>query len=169
LTFRNPHERSVRNSAIDIVMKTWGTPKMLNTERFRRKCSAVAVFVAVSLVSAAPGDACAEDAVEPSPEKGQALAQKLCSGCHLIEEMASSATPAGIPTFRAIANRPGQTGQHITSVLIQPHTPMPDIHLSREEILNIVSYLETLRTDKSMQPLLPPTKYGPKPKYPEPS
>ena len=142
---------------------------MLRTKRVRYKCCAVAIFIALSLISAAPRNACAEDPVEPSPEKGEALAQRLCSGCHLIEDKASSAMPVGIPTFRAIANRPGQTGQHIMGVLMQPHPPMPDIHLSREEIQNIVSYLETLRTDKSIPPLLPPTKYGPKPKYPEPS
>ena len=142
---------------------------MLSTQRFRYNCGPLAVFVALAVISAAPRDACAEDPVEPSPEKGHALAQRLCSGCHLIEDKASSAMPVGIPTFRAIANRPGQTGQHIMNVLVLPHAPMPDIHLSNEEILNVVSYLETLRTDKSIPPLLPPTKYGPKPKYPEPS
>lgn len=120
-----------------------------------------------ALMWAAPDGICAEEQPEPSAEKGHALAEKLCSGCHVIEPDASATVPAGVPPFRTIANRPGQTAERIMNVLIQPHVPMPDMHLSREEMLDIVAYLETLRTDSSLPPLLP--KHAPKPKYPEPS
>jgi cytochrome c len=79
------------------------------------------------------------------------------------------AMPAGIPSFRGIANKTGQTGKHIEDVLIKPHQPMPDMQLSRDEIQNIISYLETLRTDKSAPPLLPPEEQDTKPLYPEPT
>lgn len=72
------------------------------------------------------------------------------------------------PPLRAIANLPGQTATRIMNVLIKPHVPMPDMQLSRQEMLDIVAYLDTLRTDKSAPSLLPP-KQGGKPKYPEPS
>jgi mono/diheme cytochrome c family protein len=115
------------------------------------------------------GTACAEppEVVEPSADKGQTLAERLCSGCHVVET-ASKTVPAGIPPLRAIANLPGQTATRIMNVLIQPHAPMPDMQLSRQEILDITAYLDTLRTDKSAPTLLPP-KQGGKPKYPEPS
>jgi mono/diheme cytochrome c family protein len=131
----------------------------------------LAVTVAALAISAAARLAGAQHATEASPEKGYDLAQKFCQGCHLIESGAgtNSTTSVGVPTFRFIANRPGQTGEHITNVLIQPHAAMPDIRLTREEILNLLSYLETLRTDPQIAPLLTPAKPGLKPAYPSPS
>jgi mono/diheme cytochrome c family protein len=123
--------------------------------------------VAIALL-AAPAVSAEEKKAAPSAEKGHALAQRLCQGCHLIEEKAGATVPEGVPTFRGIANRPGQTAQRITNVLIQPHAPMPDIRLTSAEILDIIAYLDTLRTNKAGPPLLPPPG-SPKPKYPEPS
>ena len=141
---------------------------MLRTNRFRFNWGAAATFGAVYLMSAVSIEARAQDEAGPSPEKGYELAERLCKNCHLIEENAAAVTPIGVPTFRGIANRPGQSGQHITNVLIQPHRPMPDIHLTSEEIENILSYLETLRADKSLPPLLSP-KQSPRLKYHAPS
>jgi mono/diheme cytochrome c family protein len=121
---------------------------------------------AAAIVMVSATAAMAEEKPAPSPEKGLELAQRFCQGCHLVEDKAAATIPAGVPTFRGIANRRGQTGQHITNVLIQPHAPMPDMRLTSEEIQHILAYLETLRTDKTIAPLAPanPT---PKPKYPE--
>jgi mono/diheme cytochrome c family protein len=140
---------------------------MRDAQRFCGRGSALAVFAIAALAWMAPQGHCAEEPPPPSAEKGHALAQKFCSGCHVIQSDAGTTVPAGIPPFRAIANRAGQTSERIISILIQPHAPMPDMHLSREEMLDIVAYLDTLRTDPSIPPLLP--KYSPKPKYPEPS
>jgi mono/diheme cytochrome c family protein len=139
----------------------------MSGRRFHSLCGVVAAVAIAALAWPMSQAVCAEEPPEPSAEKGHALAQKLCSGCHVIESEASTTVPAGVPPFRTIANRPGQTAERIMNVLIQPHVPMPDMHLSREEMLDIVAYLETLRTDTSLPPLLP--KHGPKPKYPEPS
>jgi mono/diheme cytochrome c family protein len=120
------------------------------------------------VLAVAPAAWAEEKKAAPSADKGYALAQRLCQGCHLIEDKAGATVPAGVPTFRGIANRPGQTAQSITSVLIKPHAPMPDVQLTSPEILDIIAYLETLRTNTSVPPLLPPPG-SPKPKYPEPS
>ena len=109
----------------------------------------------------------AQEVPGPSAEKGLQLAQRLCSNCHLVEDRANATLPAGIPTFRAIANRRGQSGQRITNILLKPHEPMPDIRLTGPEIRDILAYLETLRTDPSVPPLSP--KQGGKPDYPQPS
>ena len=78
---------------------------------------------------------------------GRALAQRLCSGCHIIDPSGAggAVTPVGPPSFPAIANKPGQTAERIKNVLILPHAPMPDMQLTNVEIVNIISYLETLR------------------------
>lgn len=111
-----------------------------------------------------------QDIVSGSPENGASLADRLCSSCHLSDNKAPSPVPAGIPTFRGIANKPGQTGMHVVGVLLAPHAPMPNINLSRDEIGDIIAYLQTLRADQTLPPLLPrPQEQTPKPKYPEPT
>jgi mono/diheme cytochrome c family protein len=130
-----------------------------------RSQRAGAVIAAVLLSIPA---AWAEEKVPPSPEKGYELAQRFCQGCHLVDDKAGASVPAGVPTFRGIANRLGQTGEHIRNVLIKPHAPMPDIRLTGDEIQNILSYLETLRSDPRVPRLLP-APGSPKPKYPQPS
>ena len=105
----------------------------------------------------------AQDAQKTRAEKGEVLAQKLCANCHVLPGASPADVPAGIPTFRAIANKPGQTGDHIAQVLIQPHAPMPDLQVSREEIADILAYLETLRTDPAAPAIAPPADIGPTP------
>jgi cytochrome c len=142
---------------------------MRQSIQFNHARSAAVALVAVTSVFAMSVGPMAKDLPPPSPVKGHELALRLCAGCHLIDGSDTTTLPAGIPTFRGIANKSGQTGQHITDKLIKPHLPMPDVQLSREEIQNIISYLETLRTDKSLAPLLPPAEQGVKPVYPEPT
>jgi cytochrome c len=105
---------------------------------------------------------------EPSADKGKELAVRLCSGCHLVDNAAGQAIPVGTPTFRSMATKPGQTGEGVAAVLIQPHPPMPDIHLSRMEIEDIIAYLDALRSDEALPPLRPPTG-GAKPTLPSKS
>jgi cytochrome c len=140
---------------------------MFSMERCRsNRFTAIVVFTA-SFVTAASLVTGTEDLPAPSPEKGHALAQRFCNGCHLIDNSTSATVPVGVPTFSGIANKPDQTGKNIMSVLIRPHPPMPDIHLSNQEMVNIVAYLETLRSDKSAPPLQAPVEQHSKPEYPE--
>jgi cytochrome c len=108
-----------------------------------------------------------DDAAIPSPEQGNVLAQKLCAACHLTGNTTGATVPAGVPTFHGIANTPGQTGQRIMNILIKPHPPMPDIQLTREEMLHIIAYLDSLRTDKSGPPLMELDQPKSKPEYPD--
>ena len=109
----------------------------------------------------------AQDAA-PSAEKGKELATRLCRGCHLVDDAADQADSRRYPTFRSIATKPGQTSEGIAAVLIKPHPPMPDIQLTRMEIENIIAYLDALRSDNALPPLLPPTG-GAKPTLPSKS
>ena len=129
----------------------------------------IVAFAVVPMPLTASVNAQSAEPVLPSPKRGHEFAQRFCKGCHLIDGSAGTSAPAGVPTFRAIANRPGQTGQRIMNILINPHPPMPDVQLSSGEIGDIVAYLELLRTDPSIPPLLSPTEQAPKPTYPVPS
>lgn len=75
---------------------------------------------------------------------GGRLAQDWCSGCHLVDGVASSDV---VPGFRQIANDPAKTPDRLRAWLSSPHPAMPDFNLSRPEIENIISYLESLRDE----------------------
>lgn len=122
-------------------------------------------FVALGTTSLSPLSA--EVAKRASAAEGYALAAKLCQGCHLIDDSGDAVAQVGPPSFSSIANKPGQTADRIRGSMIQPHPPMPDMQLSNQEMLDILAYLETLRTDKAAPSLLPP-KDRSKPKLPKP-
>lgn len=105
----------------------------------------------------------------PDAERGLALSEQLCRNCHIVSPRQSSSAGAGIPSFRVIANKPDQTGTRIVNVLIKPHAPMPNMQLSRFEILDIIAYLDRLRSADAGPPLLKPAKKGRKLSVPSPS
>ena len=111
----------------------------------------------------------AQGTIAPSATVGSDLTYKLCSGCHAMDGVASGTVPAGLPSLRGIANREGQTGQRIFDTLINPHPPMPDTSLSIGEIESIILYLETLRSNPAVPPLLVPRDRRQIPKYPRPT
>lgn len=127
--------------------------------------SALAAGV-IALVSTAVADTKDKD-VKPDAGRGQALAEKLCVSCHVVSREEDKPVTAGVPTFRAIANKPGQTADNIRAKIIQPHAPMPDIQLSRQEITDIIAYLDALRSESAGPPLLPEHNKGTLPDYPE--
>lgn len=84
--------------------------------------------------------------IHPDAKAGQEIASKLCSGCHIVEaKAANAAVPADVPSFAAIANKPGQTAETIAGRIVVPHPPMPTINLTREEIGDVAAYILTLR------------------------
>jgi mono/diheme cytochrome c family protein len=82
------------------------------------------------------------------PQGGLKVARTLCASCHLIGEPPNSATPADVPSFASIANRPNQSSEKLSNWLVEPHVPMPNLHLTRKEIRDLAAYIMTLRTAK---------------------
>ena len=102
----------------------------------------------------------------PSAAKGRELSARLCKNCHVVEGETTASVPAGLPSMRGIANVAGQSGQRILDVLIRPSHPMPDMQLSIDEILDIIMYLESLRTNPAVPPLITPGGPDGRPKLP---
>ena len=131
---------------------------------------AVTALAAVGLTAgAAPAQTTPPPTHAQLVEDGRQLALRLCSGCHVVEGKADATAPAGLPSFRGIANRPDQTAERIRNVLINPHLPMPDMQLSRHEIDKLLAYVDSLRADTAGPPLTPRQVPPPKPTYPDPS
>jgi len=84
--------------------------------------------------------------IGPDPKAGQDLAEKLCTSCHIVGGQAASASvSADVPSFVAIANKPDQTAEAIAGRIVIPHPPMPQIHLTRNEIADLAAYILSLR------------------------
>ena len=81
----------------------------------------------------------------PDIENGETLARKLCVGCHVLDPAADKIPQPDVPSFAAIAARPNQTIETLTTWLLAPHAPMPDPHLSRKEIRDLAGYIVSLR------------------------
>lgn len=82
----------------------------------------------------------------PSAEAGQAVAEKLCISCHIVgRETPEGAVLADVPTFVSIARKPNQTAEAIAGKIVMPHPPMPQLHLSREQIADLATYILSLK------------------------
>lgn len=126
----------------------------------------LALLVALAILAVDATGAQAQSIAEPSPERGHSLAGRLCKGCHLVEGSSVGSVPVGPPSLRAIANQPGQSSQRIRNALIQPFHPMPDLQLSNNEILELLAYLESLRTNPQVPPLFQPSDHRNQPALP---
>jgi len=76
---------------------------------------------------------------------GQKLAETWCSSCHLVGAPHGAAVSNGAPTFTAIAADKSVTVLSLRAFLQTPHARMPDLHLTREEVDDLASYILSLR------------------------
>ena len=74
---------------------------------------------------------------------GLALAQTWCTGCHIVGPTVAGGDSA--PPFGTIANRSNLSPGALRAWLTEPHPPMPNLSLSRQQIDDITAYLDSLR------------------------
>jgi mono/diheme cytochrome c family protein len=99
----------------------------------------IASIAAVSpAVGAAAGD----------PQRGRQLAELWCSSCHLVsEEQQAASTEA--PPFKSIADGLSDDFSWLAAFIADPHPPMPQLSLTREEIRDLVAYIAGLRINET--------------------
>ena len=98
---------------------------------------AVCLMLAAGAASAQPGPA--------NPQRGRELAARLCTNCHVIDVEPTGPVRADVPSFPAIANRPGVTAEGLAGAIIIPHPAMPTVQLVTGEIRDIVAYIQSLK------------------------
>ena len=98
---------------------------------------------ACALSLAARASACSASAALAAGDaaQGRVLARTWCSGCHTVEAGGTDAAPP----LATIANRPDRTEAYLFTWLSDPHPPMPQLNLGRQEIADIIAYLQSLR------------------------
>ena len=74
---------------------------------------------------------------------GKELATTWCSACHQMES--SRTTTDGARPFAAMARDPKATADRLRTFLVKPHGQMPELNLTRQEIENLVAYIESLK------------------------
>jgi mono/diheme cytochrome c family protein len=80
-----------------------------------------------------------------NPQEGLALAQQVCSECHVVRrgQVRSPSSPA--PTFPELATAPGMTVAALTVALTTPHAGMPMFMLTADEREDVIAYIFGLR------------------------
>lgn len=75
---------------------------------------------------------------------GAKIAQRWCANCHVISNSQVSPVPQGPPTFITIA-KSGMSADQLHAFLSHPHGAMPDLALTRTEIDDLITYIQSLR------------------------
>jgi len=73
---------------------------------------------------------------------GRALAQAWCANCHVVGENGAGKDIA--PALTTVARRGAPDQVRARAFLAAPHPPMPNFSLSRQEIDDVVAYLNSL-------------------------
>ena len=98
---------------------------------------AFAVATVIALLTASP-----IASAEGSAEAGRRLAQRWCASCHQVEPGAPAKDIA--PPFASLGVQRGKDPGWIRAWLANPHPPMQGINLSRQQIDDVVAYLQSL-------------------------
>lgn len=105
-------------------------------------------LVSISMVTAAlvviSSSALAADG---SASRGEVLAKRWCADCHVVAGDQTRAS-SDAPSFFALTAGPVRTPETLAAYLALPegaHSRMPDLHLSRVEIGDIVAYVASLK------------------------
>ena len=114
----------------------------------RRHLSSHHVFalLATALVLGLSSPVHAENPVVNAAERGNALAERVCSNCHLVSDQQAKAV-ADVPSFREIANTPNLTEGEIMARIVIPKHPMPVIPLTKHELEDLAAYIMSLRSE----------------------
>jgi cytochrome c len=75
--------------------------------------------------------------------RGSQLARQWCASCHVTSSNPAGNVQQGPPSFHTIAVV--RTADQLRAFLSHPHGAMPDLSLTRQEIDDLVGYIETLR------------------------
>lgn len=92
------------------------------------------------LIATPAGFAEAQDVV-----RGQALAERWCANCHVVNQAATTGKADGLPTFPALAARKDVTAATLKGAMTATHSLMPDFQLGARDQEDLVAYIVSLR------------------------
>jgi mono/diheme cytochrome c family protein len=102
--------------------------------------SALRIFAALALLVVPAGFAQAQDVL-----RGQALAERWCANCHVVNQAATAGKSDGLPTFPALAARTDVTAATLKGAMTATHSRMPDFQLGARDQEDLAAYILSLR------------------------
>jgi mono/diheme cytochrome c family protein len=103
--------------------------------RLPTTCLRYALIAAVMLA--------ATSAFAADPDHGKTLAERWCTGCHLVGPNQAGATTEA-PPFAFVARRPDFDETRLAFFLLDPHPKMPNMQLTRDDAKDLAAYIATL-------------------------
>jgi mono/diheme cytochrome c family protein len=101
-------------------------------------------FVTFLMVSFAVSPVAAQAGGDP--QEGLAVAQQVCSGCHVIRRgQDDPSLNSRAPTFPELATAPGMTVAALTVALTTPHAGMPMFMFTVDQRQDVIAYILGLR------------------------
>jgi len=107
----------------------------------KRAASGLAIVALAVLLAPSPAPHAQS---RPDAAAGRAIAERWCAACHLVGPDQRTAS-AGVPPFAEMARRHAGSVAVLEGFLADPHPPMPNLSLSRQEIRDLVAYIGSLR------------------------
>jgi mono/diheme cytochrome c family protein len=77
-------------------------------------------------------------------EQGKVIAERWCSGCHVVQPRQTTAVTDQAPAFATIAKTPDFDAGKLALLLLKPHPSMPKLSLSRAEVADLAEYMRAL-------------------------
>ena len=98
------------------------------------------LLVGCFIFAAGPSNSLAADAYQ-----GKDIAERWCTGCHVVERDQKAPAIDQAPPFASIARMPEFDANKLAMLLLKPHPNMPKLSLSRAEVANLADYVLTLK------------------------
>jgi mono/diheme cytochrome c family protein len=103
-------------------------------------------FTAIALIVLA-SHAVAQE--QGNPIKGAALARSDCAQCHAVRNGELRSPNPMAPSFSNLAKWPSMTDRALRVWLQSSHPAMPSIILNNDERNNVITYILSLKTERS--------------------
>ncbi len=113
--------------------------------RSNRSMTKAVVAIAALCSTLLAGPVTAQQMNLADAKRGRELADRLCSGCHIVAPNSAKSANPDVPSFTSIARRPGTTAERLAGRIIVPHPAMPNTQLTVAEIRDVVAYILTLK------------------------
>jgi mono/diheme cytochrome c family protein len=82
----------------------------------------------------------------PSIARGHEIAKQSCAVCHAIgSDDATSEKAVKAPSFQSIASQRGADRQDLQIFIQIPRHPMPIVHLTSDQIDDVVAYILSVK------------------------
>ena len=98
----------------------------------------------ITTIVAAIAVSCGAAQAGGDPQTGRLIAESWCASCHVVSDTQASGTTEA-PPFASIARRSPDEIEALKGFLADPHPPMPDFSLTRDEIRDLLAYIGSLR------------------------